>query len=106
MRIKLAVSMFLICATSICNVACAQEIGEEQQLNFVTASAISAKIKAKFADSLMFSLGHILVDTDDHGFVVLSGHARNREQVEKAMSIARQTDGVTLVWNHIRIAVD
>jgi osmotically-inducible protein OsmY len=106
MKMKLFATLFITCALLSVNYVIGQEPSEEQPLNFVEDSNISAKIKAKFADALMFSLTHILVDADDHGVVVLSGHARNKEQVDKAMSIARHTEGVVTVWNHIRIAID
>jgi hyperosmotically inducible protein len=106
MKMKLIATLFMACVLLGANHVCAQDMSEEHPLNFVEESVISAKIRAKLADALMFTLTHILVDTDDHGVVVLSGHARNKEQVEKAMFIARHTEGVITVWNHIRIAAD
>ncbi len=106
MKKTLAIILFALGATLGTGYAGAQEANEEHPLNFITDSAISANIRVKLADALMYTLTHILVDTDDNGVVVLSGHARNKEQVDKAMSIARHTEGVTIVWNHIRIATD
>jgi len=84
----------------------AQDMDREHPLTFVKDSAITTKIKAKLADEHLKTLLHISVDTDDHGMVVLSGHTRSREMAEKAESIARHTEGVTNVSNHIKIVAD
>jgi osmotically-inducible protein OsmY len=43
------------------------------------------------------------VDTDAKGAVVLRGKVKNQEEADKAVSIARETEGVTSVKSHIRI---
>jgi hyperosmotically inducible protein len=73
---------------------------------FVKDSAITTKIKARLAAEHITSLGRIHVDTDKDGVVWLSGHARSHEASEKAESIARETEGVKEVRNHIRIKKD
>lgn len=69
-------------------------------------SMITVKIKAKLADEKMSDLVHIRVDTDNKGAVVLSGTARTREDAQKAVSIARKTEGVTSVKSDIQIKKD
>jgi hyperosmotically inducible protein len=54
----------------------------------------------------MRTLTHIRVDTDRNGIVVLSGSAKTQEAADKAASIARETEGVTLVQNNIKIKKD
>jgi osmotically-inducible protein OsmY len=54
----------------------------------------------------MSSLAKVQVDTDSKGAVVLSGTARSQEAVDKAASIARETEGVTSVENNIQIKKD
>jgi len=73
---------------------------------FVEDSVITTKIKAKLAGDKMSSLAHIKVDTDKQGAVALSGTARSKEQADKAVSIARETEGVTSVKSTIQIKKD
>ncbi len=75
-------------------------------ITFMKDSAITAKIKAKLADEKMSSLAHVRVDTDNKGAVVLSGTVRTREEANKSVSIARATEGVTSVTNHLRVKKD
>jgi hyperosmotically inducible protein len=77
-----------------------------QPKEFVKDSAITTKIKAKLAAEHITSLGRIHVDTDRDGVVWLSGSARSAEAVEKAGAIARDTEGVRAVENHIRVKKD
>src|SRR5450432_4353644 len=73
---------------------------------FVKDSAITTEIKTKLAAEHITSLGRIHVDTDKDGVVWLSGSARTQEAIDKAMSIARETEGVKDVHNHIKIKKD
>ena len=73
---------------------------------FVKDSAITMKIKTKLAAEHITSLGRIHVDTDKDGVVWLSGSARSQEAIDKAVSIARETEGVKDVHSHIRIKKD
>lgn len=73
---------------------------------FVKDSAITTKIKSKLAAEHITSLGHIHVDTDSNGVVWLTGTARTQEAIDKAVSIARETEGVKGVHSHIKIQKD
>jgi hyperosmotically inducible protein len=73
---------------------------------FVKDSAITMKIKTKLAAEHITSLGRIHVDTDTDGVVWLTGSARTQEAIDKAVSIARETDGVKDVHSHIKIKKD
>ncbi len=73
---------------------------------FVKDSAITAKIKSKLAAEHITSLARIHVDTDKDGVVWLSGTARTQEAIDKAVSIARDTDGVKDVHNRLKIKKD
>jgi hyperosmotically inducible protein len=106
MKAKFATSLFVIGTLLSGIVHADKDADREHPLTFVKDSAITTKIKAKFAAEQMKSFVHVNVDTDNHGIVVLSGHARNKEQAEKAVSIARATEGVTEVRNHIQIQAD
>ena len=73
---------------------------------FVKDSAITTKIKTKLAAKHMTSLGRIHVDTDQNGVVQLSGSARSRRAVDRAIAIARETEGVTAVHSTVIIKKD
>jgi hyperosmotically inducible periplasmic protein len=73
---------------------------------FVKDSVITTKITSKLASEHPGSLARIHVDTDDHGVVWLSGHVRSEEQRDRALAIARDTEGVTEVRNHLHIRKD
>lgn len=73
---------------------------------YVKDSAITTKIKAKLAKEEMASMMHIKVDTDNNGVVWLSGTAKSQADVDKAVSIARDTDGVKSVKNQVKIKMN
>lgn len=73
---------------------------------FVKDSIITVKVKAKLADEKMKSLVHIDVDTDNRGAVVLSGKTRTQQDADRAVSIARGTEGVTSVTSTIIVRAD
>jgi Predicted periplasmic or secreted lipoprotein len=75
-------------------------------VSFVKDSIVTAKIKAKLAAEHMGSLAQIKVDTDAHGAVELSGYARTEAQAEKAVQIAKATEGVTSVHSSVTIKKD
>ena len=70
---------------------------------FVKDSAITTAIKTKLAAEHITSLERIHVDTDKDGVVWLSGTARTQKAADKAVSIARATDGVRDVHSDIKI---
>ena len=75
----------------------------ERAKDFVGDAAITAKVKAEFAKDKDVSALHIKVDTDKNGVVTLSGTAKSQAEVDKAVSIARNTKGVTSVNNDIKV---
>ena len=54
----------------------------------------------------MRTLANIHVDTDRNGMVELSGNVRTQEGADKAVAIARETEGVTSVHSSIEIKKD
>ncbi len=64
-------------------------------------SVITTKVKAEFAKDKAVSATHVSVDTDNKGVVTLSGKAKTKAEAEKAVSIAKNTKGVTSVKNEI-----
>jgi hyperosmotically inducible protein len=73
---------------------------------FVKDSVITTKVKAKLAEEKMSSLVHVKVDTDANGAVVLSGKVKTQAEADKAVSLARGTEGVTSVKSTIQIKKD
>ncbi len=73
---------------------------------FVKDSSITTKIKAKLAAEHITSLGRIHVDTDNNGVVYLTGSARTQEAINKAVSIARETENVKSVKNELVVKAD
>lgn len=64
-------------------------------------SVITTKVKAEFAKDKGVSATHIKVDTDSNGLVTLSGNAKSQAEADKAVTIAKNTKGVTSVKNDI-----
>jgi hyperosmotically inducible protein len=69
--------------------------------NYVKDSVITTKVKSKLAEKHLSTLTKINVDTDDQGVVWLSGTAPTKDASDLATMIAKDTDGVTDVHNHI-----
>ena len=108
MNIKLATACFVI-ATVLAPIAAHaadSDSDRKHPMTFVKDSVITTKIKAKLADEKMSSLAHIKVDTDRKGAVVLSGTVKTPEEADKAVSLARETEGVTSVKSTIRVKKD
>jgi hyperosmotically inducible protein len=96
----------LIIASLLCPIAVRAADADSDRSHpgaFVKDSVITTKVKAKLAAEKMRSLIHVGVDTDSNGMVVLSGNVRTQEVADKAVSIARDTEGVTSVQSHITI---
>jgi len=105
MNSKLAATLFII-GTVLAPVAAHAE-GDADRSHpgaFVKDSVITAKIKARLADEKFSTLAHVSVDTDARGMVVLSGHVKNPELADRAMAIARATEGVVSVTSTIRVS--
>jgi hyperosmotically inducible protein len=75
----------------------------EHAVAYVKDSAITADIKTKLAAEHLTSLERIHVETDTDGVVWLSGSVGTREAADKAVAIARATDGVERVHNDIEV---
>lgn len=108
MKIQLAATCFVI-GTLLAPVAALaddQESDRTHPMSYVKDSVITAKIKANLADEKLSSLMHVSVDTDAKGAVSLSGKVKSQEQADKAVSIARATEGVTSVTSTIKVKKD
>jgi hyperosmotically inducible protein len=74
--------------------------------NFVKDSVITTKIKAKLASEHLGSAKHIKVDTDQNGVVWMTGTANTQEEVNQAVTIAKNTEGVKMVKSDLKVQKD
>jgi hyperosmotically inducible periplasmic protein len=70
---------------------------------FVKDSAITAAVKTRLAANHLASLTQLKVDTDRNGVVWLSGTTQTQEAADRAVEIARTTDGVVEVKSTIEV---
>jgi hyperosmotically inducible protein len=109
MKQKLATTLMVIGVLLAPAVALAAEDADSDRSHpkaFVKDSAITTKVKTKLAAEHITSLGNIHVDTDADGVVWLHGTAHTQEAADKAVAIARSTEGVKAVHSKIKIKSD
>jgi hyperosmotically inducible protein len=73
---------------------------------FVKDSVITTKIKAKLASEHISSATKISVDTDQNGIVWMSGTAKSQEEINQAVAIAKNTEGVKSVKADLKVQKD
>lgn len=103
MNIKLAASCIVVGALMLPLAGHAADSDHSSATTLVKDSVITVKVKAALAEEKVSSLGHIKVETDDKGVVILGGSVSSKAEANKAVSIARGVKGVTEVENHIKI---
>lgn len=111
MKIQLATSCFIIGILLVPVAAFAADTAERHEdrkhpITWVKDSVITTKIKAKLAAEHAGSMKHIQVDTDRDGIVWLTGTANTQEEINQAITTARNTDGVKSVWSDLKIKLD
>ena len=108
MKLSIATAAFAAAAMLAGTAVYADDLDADrsQPKAFVKDSVITSKVKSKLAADHLGSLAHIRVDTDADGVVYLSGTAHSKDQVERAVEIARDTDGVRGVHNSIVLKRD
>jgi hyperosmotically inducible periplasmic protein len=104
MKLKVATTCLII-GTALAPVAFAADSDTDRNkpATFVKDSMITTKIKTKLAAENPASMANIKVDTDKDGVVWMSGTAKSQEEVDKAVSIARGTEGVKNVRNDVKV---
>ncbi len=90
-------------AFPLCAAAADADSDRSHPMNYVADSVITTKIKAKLGEDTMSSLIHISVDTDNKGSVTLGGKVKSQEDADRAVAIARGTEGVTGVNSAISV---
>jgi len=103
-KLKLATACLVI-GTALAPVAFAADSDTDRNkpATFVKDSMITTKIKTKLAAENPASMADIKVDTDKDGVVWMSGTAKSQQDVDKAVSIARGTEGVKSVKNDVKV---
>jgi hyperosmotically inducible protein len=108
MKFKLATTCLVIGAV-LSPVAAYAEDADTDRANpatFVKDSAVTTKIKTKLAAEHLGSLKHISVDTDQNGVVWMTGTVNNEAEANQAVTIARNTEGVTSVKSSLKVQKD
>lgn len=108
MKYKLATTCFVVGSMLAPVVAYAADSDTDRShsATYVKDSVITSKIKTKLAAEHPGSAKHIRVDTDKNGVVWMTGTANSQEEVDKAVAIARDTEGVKSVNSHIKVRKD
>jgi hyperosmotically inducible periplasmic protein len=108
MKLKLATTCLVI-GTALAPIAAYAADSDTDRSNpeaFVKDSVITTKIKTKLAADHPGSAMHIKVDTDRNGDVWMSGTANSQDEIDKALAIARDTEGVKSVHNELQVQKD
>ena len=108
MKYKLATTCFVIGSVlaPVAVYAADSDKDRSKPATFVKDSVITTKIKTKLAAEHAGSLKHVSVDTDKDGVVWLSGTANSQAEVDKAVEIARKTEGVKSVKSDLKVKKD
>jgi hyperosmotically inducible protein len=108
MKYKLATTCFVIGSmlAPVAAYAADSDTDRSNPEHFVKDSVITSKIKTKLAAEHLGSAKHIKVDTDRNGVVWMTGTANSQAEVDKAVAIARDTEGVKSVNSHIKVRKD
>ena len=109
MKYKLATTCFVIgtVLAPVAAYAADSDTNRSKPAAFVKDSVITTKIKTKLAAEHLASAKHIKVDTDMNGVVWMTGTANSQDEVDKAIAIARDTEGVKSVnSDHLKVRKD
>ncbi len=108
MNHKLATTCFVIGSllAPVAAFAADSDADRNKPESFVKDSVITTKIKTKLAADHPGSMKHISVDTDKNGIVWMSGTANTQEEVNQAVAIAKNTEGVKSVHSELKVQKD
>jgi hyperosmotically inducible protein len=97
-----AAALCVMLGASLLSVGCSSSPTSTSTGQTIDDATITTKVKAKMVDDPAVSALNIKVETFK-GTVQLSGFANNATEVNRAVEIARSTDGVQSVKNDIRL---
>jgi hyperosmotically inducible protein len=108
MKYRLATTCFVIgtVLAPVAAYAADSDTDRSKPAAFVKDSIITTKIKTKLAAEHLASAKHIKVDTDRNGVVWMTGTANSQDEVDKAVAIARDTEGVKSVNSRVKVRKD
>jgi hyperosmotically inducible protein len=109
MNSRIVSTLLVIAALSAPVIALAADDADADRSHpghFIKDSVITTKVKSKLAAEHMKSLARIHVDTDENGIVWLSGSTHSQEGADRAIAIARGTEGVKDVRSNITVRHD
>ena len=108
MKFKLATTCLVIgtALAPIVAYAADSDTDRSNPANYVKDSVITTKIKTQLAAEHLGSMKHTSVDTDKNGVVWLTGTANSQAEVDQAITIARNTEGVKSVKSELTIQKD
>ena len=72
----------------------------------ISDSSITSSIQARFESDRVGGLSRVRVETEDHGVVTLEGHTETQDAADRAIAIAKATDGVREVRSDIEVEED
>ena len=81
---------------------CAGTSTQESTGEYIDDSVITTKVKSAFANDATVDAIHIKVTTFK-GTVQLSGFAKSRQEIDRAVQLARAVEGVKAVKNDIQL---
>ena len=81
---------------------CASTSKQESTGEYIDDTTLTTKVKAKFVDDKAVSAMNINVETFK-GTVQLSGFVNSKQDVDKALMVARTVKGVESVKNDMRV---
>ncbi len=108
MNYKIATTLFVIGSVlaPVAAYAADSDSDRSNPVNYVKDSVITTKIKAQLAEDHLGSMKHVTVDTDRDGGVWMTGTANSQEEVNRAVEIARNTEGVKSVHSDLKVQKD
>ena len=108
MNYKLATAIFVVGSmlAPVAVYAADSDSDRSNPENYVKDSVITTKIKTQLAADHLGSMNHIKVDTDRNGGVWMTGTANSQEEMDKAVAIARNTEGVKSVHSELTVQKD
>jgi hyperosmotically inducible periplasmic protein len=108
MNYKLATTLFVIGSvlTPVAAYATDSDTDRSKPATFVKDSVITTKVKTKLAADHPGTMKHVKVDTDRNGVVWMTGTANSQEEIDKAVEIARNTEGVKSVHSDLKVKKD